>query len=491
MISNAGGTACLLAGSGSYITGNVTVQRFIPAVARRFRFMSSPVSGRTLNDWKGEFYITGTGGSVNGFDATTNNTSTVFSYNEATAGVSDNGWTGATNITNTINSGQGYRVFMRGDRSNSNRLNDTEPTQNAVTVDVVGAVHSGNITMPVNYTNTGAGTGDGWNLLGNPYPCNYDWNAYYDAAANYTNLDATIYIYDPNTNGYKSYNANANSGSLTNGIIPSGAAFFALATAAPSMSFVETYKVSTAPVSLFKTGHDMPAFTVKLVKDSINSDELFIKYVDEATDEMDKYDIAKLKGAVNISSLTEAGLSLTGNSKPFNGVGDTIPLFLDTKTSGDYLFEFSHVSNLIQNKTVKLIDLYTNSESNLATTLSYRFKIDGNNDKTYGRSRFAIIIGEPEVHSFVKENAAQTQPFTLYPTFVSGLLTLKMNVQNSSSVSAQVVDVTGKVIKTYPDLKLTNQEFSFDFSDLAPGNYFMAIEGKNGSSRSVARFVKQ
>lgn len=491
MISNASGTACLLAGSGSYISGNVTVQRFIPAVARRFRFMSSPVSGRTLNDWKGEFYITGPGGATNGFDATPTNSSTVYSYNEATAGVSDNGWTGATNITNAISSGRGYRVFMRGDRSNPNRLNDTEPTQNAVTVDVVGAVHTGNVTMPVSYTNTGAGTGDGWNLLGNPYACNYDWNAYYDAAANYTNLDATIYIYDPNTNGYKSYNANANSGSLSSGIIPSGAAFFALATATPTMSFVETYKVSTAPVALFKTDHEEHAFTIKLTKDSINSDELFIKYINEATDEMDKYDIAKLKGAVNISSLSKSGLSLTGNSKPFNGIGDTIPLFVDTKTSGDYLLEFAHVSNLVQNKAVKLVDFFANTETDLKTVFSYPFKIDGNNDKTYGKSRFAIVIGEEEITSFVKENVPQDGPFAIYPTVVTNHITLQTNIVVSALVSVKVMDISGRVIKNYPALMLNGQQTALDMSDLAPGNYLMSIEGKNGSGYSVNRFVKQ
>src|SRR5574343_599762 len=55
LLSDANGTALIKQGTGNYITGNVTVQRYIPAVARRFRFMSSPVSGPPLADSKNKF----------------------------------------------------------------------------------------------------------------------------------------------------------------------------------------------------------------------------------------------------------------------------------------------------------------------------------------------------------------------------------------------------------------------------------------------------
>lgn len=492
LISNATATACITAGSGSYISGNITVQRFIPAVARRFRFMSSPVNGRTLNDWKGEFYISGTGGATNGFDATIDNGSTVYSYNESTSGVSDLGWTGATNITNAIETGRGYRVFIRGDRSNANRLNGTETSQNAVTTDLVGPVNMNNIAIPVTYTNTGSGDNDGWNLAGNPYPCPYNWNSYYDAAANYTNIDPTIFIYDPNTNNYKSYNANANSGSLTNGIIPSGSAFFVHANAAsPAITFVESHKVSATPVALFKTVENIPAFTVRVTKDSINADEVFIKYITDATDEFDKYDISKLKGPVlNLSSVTKNGLLLTGNSKPFNGTGDTIALNLDIKTSGNYLFEFSNAENLVENKQVTLIDLYLGTQTNLLTTNQYAFSADIQNSKTFGTNRFLIVVGE-SAHTFVKEAAVAGHPYVLFPTLASDYITLKNESGRFTNTTVSVADVSGKIVIENQPVKIAETETQLNVSTLKPGTYFLRIVPENGEIQHIIRFVKQ
>jgi hypothetical protein len=492
LISDASGTACITAGSGSYITGNITVQRFIPAVARRFRFMSGAVNGRTLNDWKSEFYISGTGGAVNGFDATSDNGSTVYSYTESVSGISDLGWTGATNISNTIEAGRGYRVFIRGDRSNAGRLNGTETSQNAVTTDLVGPVNMNNIPIPVTYTNTGSGDNDGWNLAGNPYPCPYNWNSYYDAAANYTNIDPTIFIYDPNTNNYKSYNANANSGSLTDGIIPSGAAFFVHANAAsPAITFVESHKVSTAPVALFKTGENLPAFTVRVTKDSINADEIFIKYIADATAEFDKYDISKLKGAVvNLSSVTTGGLLLTGNCKPFNGTGDTITLNLDVKTTGDYLFEFLNTQNLVENKQVTLIDEYLGTQTNLLTTNQYAFATDAQNSKTYGAGRFRIVIGEL-IHTYVKEAADAGHPYVLFPTLASDRITLKNEPGLFTNATLSITDVSGKTVMESMPVKITGTETQLDVSALKPGAYFLRIVPENGELQHIMRFVKQ
>jgi hypothetical protein len=59
--SDANGTASIGNSAGT-ISGNVTVERFIPAQGKRYRFLSSPVS-TTVADWRGEIFITGGGAS--------------------------------------------------------------------------------------------------------------------------------------------------------------------------------------------------------------------------------------------------------------------------------------------------------------------------------------------------------------------------------------------------------------------------------------------
>ncbi len=152
LISSATATANIASGSCitcSYISGNVAVERYVPPVSRRYRFLSSPIVSTTLDDWQNEMFVTGTGGSANGFDQTTSNSSSCFYYDEVT-----NTWSTPTSTSYSLEKGKGYRIFIRGDRSDNSRLTGINNTQNTVTLDLVGSVNQGNITMPVSYTAT-------------------------------------------------------------------------------------------------------------------------------------------------------------------------------------------------------------------------------------------------------------------------------------------------------------------------------------------------
>lgn len=490
LISDATATACVLPTNGT-TTGNITVQRFVPAVARRFRFLSSPAASRTIADWQGEIFITGVGGSTNGFDATTSNKPTVYTYTESTSGVNSLGWTEATSNANAITVGRGFRVFVRGDRSNANRLNDTEPTQNAVTINVVGALNNGNVIMPVSFTNTGNGTNDGWNLLGNPYASHYDWNAYYDAAANYTNLDATIYIYDANTNAYKSYNASSNVGDLSGGIIPSGAGFMVRATAAsPTCTFVNTYRTSTVPTNVFKTDESTTAFRIELVKDSINKDAAFIKYVNDATEELDRFDIEKLNGGVNLSTITKNGTNLTANCKPLKNSGDTIALDIATNQSGRYTFNFENVDAIANNKQVFLVDQFLNQAFDVKLTTKLLFQIDLLREASF-KNRFFIMIGSSLIPTALNEVNINPPVAKVYPTLVSANLHIAMQNQNDKSTDVTITDAFGKIIYHHPNQTLENGKATLNLAELKEGLYFVTVEIPGNGLKQTTRFVKQ
>jgi hypothetical protein len=501
LVSNASGTARVSAGSGSYVTGNVTVERFIPSVARRWRFYGSQVSATTLADFKNEIYITGAGGAANGFDATSSNSPSVYGYNETDiTGDLNSGYIAATNITDPITLGKGYRIFIRGDRSDVGRLDGTVGDQNAVALNVVGTLNMGNIVLPVSFTSSGNAANDGWCLVANPYASAIDWNAFHDAGragvdpdfsgTNYAHLKQTIHIYDPNTASYTSYNAvsNAGTGSLSNGIIPSGAAFWVqTAASSPTLTMTETFKTTSAPAAVFKQTEK--PFTLKLIQDSITSDEAVLKYLPDASSQMDAYDISKLYGGdVNIASISSDGSFLSVNCKPFTG-SDTIGLSLGFAKSGNYQMDFSHIDGLGLDAeySVYLVDAFSRQIKDIQQTPSYAFTVDKNDSKTYGNERFQLVVGK--VTTAVYEFASQEphKQYYLYPSITSDWVGIYNRTGQSpdSQMEVSIVDMTGKTVANIPYPIWNGNKLSLDLSPYQTGVYTIQLKG---SQKEVQTF---
>ncbi|MES2559108.1 MAG: autotransporter-associated beta strand repeat-containing protein [Bacteroidota bacterium] len=402
LISDGSGTATIASGgctTCSYITGNVNIQRFIPAVARRYRFMGSTVQSTTLADWQTEVYVTGAGGAGNGFDATTTNAPSVYWYDETMiSGNLNTGWTAATNTSNALTVGRGYRVFVRGDRSDPGRLTGAVGDQNAVTMDLVGVPNQGNIAIPVSLTNSGSGgtvydaNNDGWNMVSNPFACGYNWNAHYDDSTTHANIQPVVWTLSGQSGGYVSYNAFADAGSLTSGIIPGGASFWVKAnnTGVPNLTFKEQYKITSAPLGIFKTGEG-ENFRIRLFYDSITYDDATVKYMAGSTVSYDDFDIRKLAGTVTLGIYGDDNIHLDLSVRPPTLVNDTIKLNV-SGANGAYNLLFTNGSQIAVAEHVYLFDTYLSTVTDLKTTSTYPFSIVGGVPASTGLNRFYIVI---------------------------------------------------------------------------------------------------
>lgn len=406
LISNAQGTARIAEGTGTYITGNVTTQRFIPAVARRWRFLSSPSTNSTVEDWRGEMFITGpgTGNTIgttnsNGFDATQNNAAGIFWYDETLiTGNSNTGWTSPANTSHVLTPGRGYRVFVRGDRSDISRITSSNGTQNQFTLNVVNPVNRGDIVMPVSYTNSGIADNDGWNLVGNPYPSAFDWDAFHDAGrsgnngTNYTNISPTIWVLDPVDNNFKFYNALTNAGTIDGGVIAQGQAFWikAVGTGA-AMTFKETFKTANTPTEMFKTVEG-GGFKIRVSRDSLNADEMIVKYISGSTTNNDYYDVVKLGTAIHISAWGNDSVLLSLSARPLTTINDTIRLYVSASSSGSYTMSFNNSQAIAILDQVLLVDKFTNTITDLKQSNTYTFNITNTNANTFGYNRFYIVV---------------------------------------------------------------------------------------------------
>lgn len=439
--SDASGSASIGNSTGT-ITGNAIVQRFVPAMAspsaannfgRRWRFISSPVQQATLQDVRQEMFVTGPGtgttlGTVNsnGFDANHNNNATIFRYNESTAGGVNSGWIAPSHIDSTLVPGLGYRMFVRGDRGDINRIgNNSNVPQNAVTLDFRGPINQGNITMPVSFTNHSIDTADGWNLLGNPYPCAIDWDLIHDAGrtgsgvnfsgTNYAHLQPTVWVWNPITNTYGSYNALSNIGhnGMTNGVIASGQSFWVKATqAGAALTITESHKTTAAPATgLFKNTKNS-AFFIQLIRDSFNRDEMAVKYLNGSTTLADPFDTKLMGSSIAISAWDADSVDLSVSCRPLNtSTNDTIRLRVQVPSNGTYTLRFINSDQIAVQEHITLVDGFANTLTDLRSINEYLFAVNTSTASSSGHGRFYIVVSNnnPVPVELISLNAQKLQ----------------------------------------------------------------------------------
>ena len=271
--SDTSGTAMIGESSGSF-SGPMTFYQTIPAGLKRYRFLSSPITNGNFTQLIDDIFITGPGGKLYGFDSTQSNNSSAFYYDETVSLPNANyGWEPLLQINTPMNSGQGFRVLIRGDRSNNQVLYQNIANQNEVKLDFNGIPNSGNIDISsiCNYTSSGDASSDGWNLMGNPYPCNLDWNKIYDQN-DFSNVNPSIYQRDAKSGNYVAWNAATNTGTGSPIIAPFGG-FLIQFNQSPIGNFKESHKTTQTQPRYFK---NTSAQILLEVKEQYGSDLLLI-----------------------------------------------------------------------------------------------------------------------------------------------------------------------------------------------------------------------
>lgn len=373
------------------LTGNITVERFIPANSvRRWRFLAAPVtSGPTIrNGWQSQIFITGPGtgsGPVgtanynsNGFDWTTSNSPSLLTYNETSSlGLNLRWESPATTTGVNLGAGIGYRVFIRGDRSNIAALSGGLTSQAAVTLSVTGSAVTGTYTGTSVTCSNGCTSNDGYNLVGNPYPATLDWNDF--QTTNSSIISSTYHVYDPNSNATLSWNGTT--GSATR-FIASGQAFWVRKTAAGSaaLTFQESHKeTAQTGAALFKTTE---ASLTNHLKISLNgtsfSNSTFVHLNNTGQYGLDERDAFKLGYSLQQVSTLLPGDSMRldiNNLPPYGTkVIDTVEIDVNVNPGAfNYVLIFDDATSFDSNVDVYLQDKFLNTTQNLKTNNSYAF----------------------------------------------------------------------------------------------------------------------
>lgn len=383
MQSDINGTGRLGPLGGTY-TGDITMQRYIPAGATNWRLMGSPVAGQTVNEWKDDFTTAGFPGShVPSFDnpqGSGNLWPSVRWYDETVLSSNpDVGLVGATNITQSLATGQGFAAWC----------GTTLATTSAFTVDMVGAPHTAQtpIDLPVTYTTSGNALADGYNLVSNPLPSPISWTA-----LDRTNVSGTIYVFNP---------AEGNTGSFTIGIggtlgvtdtLQSSQAFFVKATgASPSLQVDEADKVLARSYGGLFGGSQFNLFSgIRLrIASAINqfSDETVVAFHMGAPD-VDENDVAKIvlahPDAPQIATRTESGVGMMVNAYGPYEIEIAIPVAVNVGVSGTYTITATNFEN-IGLSCLTLEDLETGTITPMSAGAVYTFTASATDDEEDAR----------------------------------------------------------------------------------------------------------
>ncbi|MFY7899557.1 MAG: T9SS type A sorting domain-containing protein, partial [Chitinophagaceae bacterium] len=370
--STVSGTA-RIANSAGTITGNVTTELFIPSGRRAFRFLSHPfTTAQAMSSLVDDIFVTGSGA---GFDATATNEPSSFWFNDAS-----NAWTAFTS-TSDANWAQhrGARVLVRGDRTQTATLTGVNPAPNAVTLDVTGAVNTGN--QNINLTNAG-----NFHFVGNPYPSPTDIGSVIDATSNIGTMywvwnanAVTRGAYVPLTKGSGAYNLAMNG------------AFFVQPTTATTLAFTENNKVASATANLFKMQPTPDQLELQINYNGTYADKIFVRNDMNATaSKLLMEDGSKLMNPdVNVFTLSAESEALTLDTRPISST-TKIPLGFTSTLQNS--FEIALSNNRLNNGLpVVLKDKYLNVEHLLTANSPYSFSVTSD-VLSQGNNRFELLF---------------------------------------------------------------------------------------------------
>lgn len=367
-------------GATASVTGNVTVQAYEAGPTTGWTLMGSPgLTGRTMADWGNNFYVTCP--SCPDGDGSAQNSGTAFTsidaYSETVGGLMSDlpRYIGISNITDPINVGQGYWVYLG---------NGAVGTGDII-VSMTGPVKQGNVSLPVTITNIGAGTAatdHGYNLLANPYPAPISWALLKAANAN---VAATIYVYNPDLNAYATYVSTSGISSPAVGSggigdkIPAGQGFYVKASANTTLTAKETNKAASSQQLLRTTSSShiqqtAPTIQPELFRlqasgNSMNN-ETVVDFDPNGSmcfnPDYDAISLGSDPGFLGIVTLLN-DTAYTIKALPALTQNVSIPVKTTTSITGSYQITATDLQNLPEGACIRLHDKYMNTDWDLRT----------------------------------------------------------------------------------------------------------------------------
>ena len=448
LISNNSQTA-LISGAGSgTVTGNVTIQRYVPSSSYGYKYISSPFTSLLSS-------------AFSGYLSTNATISTFYSYDESKTSA---GW---TSFSSTLSPMAGYAANLRPGSDFSNNMSLT------------GAVNNNNMSVTLyNHNNTYT---QGFNLVGNPYPSPIDWDVLYGLSSS---IGGSVYFFNQNTDQYSgTYSSYVNGVGSGSNIISAFQGFFVNVTAVGSpgsgtLNFTNAVRTTTLNPS-FKVAHIDPrpilTFTAAFDQDGAIPDPFIIYLDNQTTRRFDaQYDALKLMNTnATVPNLYEISdnshiLSISGIPEPIDSL-TRIPMGIKTLKDGWINLVSTDLSKLPSNLTFYLEDKTSNVRQDLRINPKYRFyaKTGDIND------RFTLVIAM--VGSNLSKVVVADKLFTI-SKLSNSLITITAHLNPGNEGELRVTNMFGQQIMIS---KVTSDQTIELGSNLKNGVYIITLRSGN------------
>ncbi len=425
LVSNATGTASvgdLTNGgtlTGTDVTGNVTVERYIPTHPKAWQFLAVPTSGQSINDsWQegnttlanrnpgyGSI-ITGemAGAVAAGFDVYTPAGPSMKTYNPATAL-----WVGVANTTMQIDNKKGYMFFIRGDRS----VTAFNQAATSTTMRTTGKLFTFGASAPAS-TTVLAGK---FESIGNPYASAIDFTTINKPIA--PDVDDAFYAWDPlltnnylGLGGYQTISAANGWKPIPGGTanydantpypyIQSGQAFFVHATGAGgTVSFAESNKVNQYSMANRVTTTSSTMANRQFLRtylynaSSMLSDGNVVAFDNNFSNNYDANDAVKIANSSENFSIVKGDKYLALEARSPVVSEDTVFYSFGNVRRTAYQFRFNP-EHMAPGLTAKLVDnfLHTVTPISMTDTSSFNFSVT-TDAGSYAGNRFYLIFDQ-------------------------------------------------------------------------------------------------
>jgi hypothetical protein len=361
---------------------------------------------------------------------------------------------------------KGYNIYLRADDK----------------ITFTGQLNWTQQSYSLSYT---AGTkSPGWNLVGNPFPCNLNLNSLPELATYPSNdgIDNTVYF--TMDGGYGYWNVSNHIGlGWTSDIVPSMQGFFIHVTSAnKTLVLPVNAKTSTNTSSRAKGEGKGEQCDMKAIRltfyNGTKKDETLVCLVDKATEGFDTdFDAYKLFGNSTVPYIyTEMGdIKYAINSVPEPDLKPiVIPIGLIVQHPGISRIDVSEFDNL---DGFKVILKHGVSETVLTKDKSYEFTTDAG---TFTDFQLIIINGTLGIdeHSELK---AVTR-YNNQSIFIS-----YSNQIQSGNYCISIYDLNGKIIYKNNFLLESGAETQIPVGNLPPGIYLTCLLSEN--RKFVSKFI--